>query len=59
MDPNANLKELLRIANQVVSEDDHDEGISHDVSARMAELVISLDGWINRGGFLPERWIQK
>ena len=23
---------------------------------RMAELVEALDGWISRGGFLPEAW---
>lgn len=46
MDPDENLKEQLEIA-----EGDDDEDL-----ARLAELVSGLDGWIERGGFLPQRW---
>ena len=42
MDPNANLLEQLRLAS--------------NQGGRLAELVIALDDWIARGGFLPTRW---
>lgn len=57
MDPNANLEELLGLANRSavgvyrVDCDDHCEDIE-----RMAELVLALDGWLSSGGFLPDRW---
>lgn len=58
MDPNENLRELLLIAKQVISASD--EEIAHyDISDRMAELIVSLDGWLSGGGFLPERWVRK
>lgn len=52
MDPNANLTELRKlVANNIDREfvSDHD-------TARMMELFDALDGWLTRGGFLPEAW---
>lgn len=46
MDPDANLKEQLEIV----------EGDDEEALPRLAELVSGLDGWIERGGFLPQRW---
>lgn len=48
MDPNANLEEQLRLAEAIL--DEGEEG------NRLAELVLALDEWIRRGGFLPEAW---
>lgn len=61
MDPNANLDELLILANgflEAADEDDEEarEPIDVDVVIRMAELVTALDGWIRGGGFLPTQW---
>lgn len=30
--------------------------IDQDDAARLAELVLALDGWISGGGFLPFAW---
>ncbi len=56
MDPNANLKEQRRLAAAIQAAEDAGLTIAdHDVS-RLAELVIALDEWIARGGFLPDAW---
>lgn len=52
MDPNANLAEQLRLARDP-EEWDHDSG------TRLAELVVALDEWIRKGGFLPDAWKPK
>lgn len=49
MDPDAALTELLELAEIGAEGDEVD-------AARMAELVLALDGWICRGGFCPARW---
>jgi hypothetical protein len=66
MDPNANLAEQLRHAKTILELVDNcsDDGqyspqqleaFSHE-AYRLAELVEALDGWIRKGGFLPEGW---
>lgn len=52
MDPDANLKEQLKIAELMR------EGVSlaGDYPDRLVELVLALDEWIVKGGALPERW---
>ena len=64
MDPDACLKELLELANFRHSTGfllhSSDRQASAEVDAdRMAELALSLDGWIRGGGFLPEEWQSK
>jgi len=49
MDPNANLAEQLQLALSLVNSDYED-------AARLAELVLALDAWLNTGGFMPARW---
>jgi hypothetical protein len=49
MDPTANLTEALQLAADLVEGEDPD-------AARLAELVIALDEWLRRGGFLPVPW---
>ncbi len=58
MDPTANLDEQLRLAQRMIAAYDNPagNGIDQDDAARMAELVIALDGWIRGGGFLPACW---
>lgn len=55
MDPEANLNEQRRIADRLLTGD----MVGHvpDTDAvRLAELVVSLDGWLSAGGFLPRDW---
>jgi hypothetical protein len=52
MDPNENLKQQLAIARAILADkSDHSFG-----AVQLAELVEALDGWITKGGFLPDRW---
>jgi D-alanyl-D-alanine dipeptidase len=51
VDPNANLNEQIEIA-QRMSEGKERTG---DAS-RLADLVLALDDWMRRGGFVPRRW---
>lgn len=57
LDPDANLREQLELAaffvdeeRLLLAEDATDKAI------RLAELVLSLDGWLAHCGFMPERW---
>lgn len=66
MDPTANLKEQVEVALDIVRtwDDCNADGTltremqEHvaDQANRLAELVIALDEWIKRGGFLPAAW---
>lgn len=56
MDPDANLIEQRRIAARIVEAHDNERPMSGADAARLGELVIALDHWIARGGFLPASW---
>ena len=59
MDPNANLKEMLELARELI---DVEDGIDTDDLVdvgRLAELIIDLHSWIENGGFLPSAWQPK
>jgi len=49
MDPDETLKRALEIASTGVDSDEAD-------LAALSELVIALDAWMRRAGFLPQRW---
>jgi hypothetical protein len=55
MDPNANLTEQLwmawRLTNVITTAEERERD-----GETLAELVIALDEWIQRGGFLPASW---
>ena len=53
MDPNANLEEQLELAHKLLL---CDYGERPFDAERLAELVVALDEWIRKGGFLPARW---
>ena len=57
MDPDANLKEQLELAQKFYGQDDLTFD-GEDV-IRLAELVIALNEWIKNGGFLPKDWRPK
>jgi hypothetical protein len=50
MDPNETLKQLLATARYAVEQDDQ------PLAADLADLVLALDGWLSKGGFLPVEW---
>lgn len=52
MDPDVNLAKQLRIADRILESDESDRlG-----ATELAELVIALNEWLSRGGFLPAAW---
>lgn len=57
MDPDANLKEQLELADQLVEADDDELDIED--ARRLCELVLALNDWIKGGGFLPQAWQKK
>jgi hypothetical protein len=56
MDPNANLKEQLELAECINLCQDRGEKCSQVDAARLAELVVELNEWFLKGGFLPTSW---
>lgn len=56
MDPDANLGELLALARGLVDLDPSDATEYVGEVNRLSELVLALDEWIVKGGFLPARW---
>lgn len=60
MDPNETLKRILSLAAERL---DDDQDLSNDevysLSYDLADLISGLDGWLSKGGFLPERWEKK
>jgi hypothetical protein len=67
MDPESNLKEQIALAKSILKTMDEagdasfseSVAIANDVAddaVALAELVMALDEWISRGGFLPRKW---
>lgn len=56
MDPSANLKEQIEIAEQMFVLDEKGESLDEDDAFRLAELVLALDEWIRKAGHLPAIW---
>jgi hypothetical protein len=56
MDPNANLKETLELAEAITAASDNEQPINEDDAVRLAELVIAMNEWMQKGGFCPTRW---
>lgn len=56
MDPTANLKEQRELAAQINATIDAGDQPDLGDILRLSELVLTLDEWISRGGFLPEQW---
>lgn len=60
MDPDTNLEEMLSLIEDLreqyeQSDDDNPVVDAHD-TARLLDLIEAPDGWIRKGGFLPEVW---
>jgi hypothetical protein len=54
MDPNAALQEIGSLADEILSTTDHE--VHAQFATQLAERVQDLDGWLSKGGFLPEAW---
>lgn len=52
MDPNATLDRMLSLAALLQDQDDPDP----ETGAELATLVLAMNDWIARGGFLPAAW---
>lgn len=55
MDPNANLEEIRRLVAEFNSttKTESDPLRNHE---RLVDLIEALDGWLSKGGFLPDAW---
>jgi len=54
-DPTLNLYHQIKLAEHVLSLPEG-EAPSADIVTRLAALVLELDGWLLRGGSLPQQW---
>ena len=55
MDPDEALWRAREYAIRVLNAD----SLESDEAVALAEALQALDGWLSRGGFLPEDWQQK
>jgi len=55
MDPEANLKEQLALANEIIAIDDSGDDPEDMIepAARLAELVVAYCEWVKKGGYKP------
>jgi hypothetical protein len=51
---NTTYREMMDEAETIIEAWDMNEAICEPV--RLAELVLALDGWVRKGGFLPDAW---
>ena len=52
MDPNAALATIRRLIDLYAK----DAVLDQDDASALVEAVEGLDGWLSKGGFLPEAW---
>lgn len=60
MDPNRNWQEQLQVARQIQKDydDENGNGVDQDDANRLADLVLSMALWLERGGFAPD-WTKR
>jgi hypothetical protein len=51
MDPTAALKELRERIDDYLQHDQLDADLD-----RLLDLMLSVDHWMSKGGFLPQQW---
>jgi len=56
MDPDYNRYEQLQLASKLLEATENDRPVKDEDVLRLSELVIALDEWITKGGFLPKAW---
>ena len=57
MDPDENLTEQLEIANRIDNYNGNPLDALEDAE-RLAELVLALNEYLYKGGYLPKTWQQ-
>lgn len=61
MDPNKTLEEMLalakRLENAMDTEEYPDDLALGEDAEELAALVLALDGWLAKGGFMPGAWV--
>lgn len=55
MDPNTALKQMRRLLKDLDRAGD-DESEAASIAEDMAVTFQGLDGWLSKGGFLPDEW---
>ena len=55
MDPNATLAIMLDRAECIQASVDAGNEVDHEAS-ELADAVMNLHTWLQKGGFLPEQW---
>lgn len=58
MDPTANLADQKRLAERMLRDFADTGRVLPEDAERLAELVLALDEWLRRGGFLPLVWAE-
>lgn len=59
MDPNATLQEIMELAALILEASDQEEvplALPLRLDRSLAERVLALHVWLERGGFLPTAW---
>lgn len=57
MDPEETLRQMRQLAFQLTDpEPTFTPNGRHEAGEKLAELTISLDEWLSKGGFLPSDW---
>jgi len=65
MDPNANLAEQRELAKEFLADRDQEEPFTASIEdgleycshvARLSELIVEMDEWLKKGGFVPNDW---
>jgi hypothetical protein len=59
MDPNAALKRLVQLSEQLIDEPSHEYAYLTIRATELAETFLALDEWLRKGGFKPHPWIPK
>jgi hypothetical protein len=59
MDPNAALKRLVQLSEQLIDEHEFNHGDLTIRATELAETFLALDEWLRKGGFKPHPWIPK
>lgn len=61
MDPTQTLTWILKVAKMIIKdwENPDSNGIDQEDAKDLAENILHLNEWINKGGMLPEQWIKK
>lgn len=56
MDPSQTLADLLGSAREILAAEESSPEPPSDDTVALAERVLALHEWIERGGFLPAAW---